>query len=367
MGDLGVWGYLREYSSEREDLLDAVDQVFGSGQLILGDSCRRFEEDFAEWVGTEGCVGVDNGTNALVLALVALGVGPGDEVITVANTAAPTIVAIDQIGAIPVFVDVVANTGLMSVEDIDGKVSSRTRCILVVHLYGQPVNMSAVTEVAHRQGLAVVEDCAQAHGASIGGQMVGSFGDAAAFSFYPTKVLGAYGDAGAVVGSSEIVAKVRTHRYYGMKDKYCVDVTPGFNARMDEVQAEILRRKLSRVDGYIARRRQIAQLYRDGLEGIDIQPLQWPPGSVPYLYVVQHPQRDALVATMRDQSIRVNVSYQWPAHLMPGFAKLGGARGDLPVTEAFCDRVLSLPMYPTLTDEEVAQVVDVLSGCLTRL
>ncbi|WP_241235673.1 DegT/DnrJ/EryC1/StrS family aminotransferase [Streptomyces sp. KPB2] len=235
-----VWDYLPEYEAEREDLLDAVDTVFRSGRLILGDAVSGFETEFAAYHGLAHCTGVDNGTNAVKLGLEALGVGPGDEVITVSNTAAPTVVAIDGAGATPVFVDVREDDFLMDTDQVAAAVTPRTRALLPVHLYGQCVDMAPLRELARRHDLVILEDCAQAHGARHHGRLAGTMGDAAAFSFYPTKVLGAYGDAGAVLtDSAETDARLRRLRYYGMAERYYVVQTPGHNSRLDEVQAEI--------------------------------------------------------------------------------------------------------------------------------
>ncbi|KUF12918.1 DegT/DnrJ/EryC1/StrS family aminotransferase [Streptomyces silvensis] len=365
-----VWNYLAEYDAERADVLDAVDTVFRSGRLILGPCVEAFERAFADRHGVPHCVGVDNGTNALVLGLRALGVGDGDEVVTVANTAAPTVVAIDAVGATPVFVDVHPETYLMDVERIPDVVTERTKCLLPVHLYGQCVDMTALTAHAATFGLAVLEDCAQAHGARRHGRPAGTMGDAAAFSFYPTKVLGAYGDAGAVLTSSATLdAALRRLRYYGMEDRYYVEATPGHNSRLDEVQAEILRRKLTRLDDYLAARRAIAARYAEGLAGTGLVLPSLAPGNdhVYYLYVVRHPERDTIIAEMARRDIALNVSYRWPVHTMKGFARLGHRTGDLPVTERAADEIFSLPMYPSLTKAEQDLVVEALREVLAAL
>ncbi|ARX88789.1 daunorubicin biosynthesis sensory transduction protein DnrJ [Streptomyces alboflavus] len=365
-----VWNYLAEYDAERADILDAVDTVFRSGQLILGQRVGDFERAFADYHGVPHCAGVDNGTNALVLALRALGVGRGDEVITVANTAAPTVVAIDAVGATPVFVDVHPETYLMDVDRVPDVITERTKCLLPVHLYGQCVDLAALTEHAAAYGLAVLEDCAQAHGARRHGKLAGTTGDAAAFSFYPTKVLGAYGDAGAVITSTPAVdAALRRLRYYGMEDRYFVEATPGHNSRLDEVHAEILRRKLTRLDDYLAARRAIAARYAEGLAGTDLVLPALAEGNdhVYYLYVVRHPQRERIIAELAARDITLNVSYRWPVHRMKGFAHLGHRRGDLPVTERAADEIFSLPMYPSLTKAEQDLVVEALRDVLAAL
>ena len=361
-----VWDYRREYDAERDDILDAVDSVFRSGQLILGTSVSGFEQEFAAYHGMPYAVSCDNGTNALVLALRALGIGPGDEVVTVSNTAAPTVVAVDQVGAVPVFVDVDRRTYLMDVARVPDAITERTRCLLPVHLYGQCVDMGPLLEIARRHGLAVLEDCAQAHGARQHGRVAGSMGDAAGFSFYPTKVLGAYGDGGAVLtADAGVAARLRRSRYYGMAERYYVVSTPGHNSRLDEVQAEILRRKLGRLDRYIADRRTIARRYAEGLVGTGLVLPDIGTGNehVYYLYVVRHPARDDILSLLRDQGIELTVSYPWPVHTMSGFA--GRIRGgELPITEELAGQIFSLPMYPSLPRDVQDATIDILRKVL---
>jgi aminotransferase EvaB len=370
-----VWDYLLEYQSEREDLLSAVESVFKSGQLILGKSVANFENDFARFLKVKHCVGVDNGTNAVKLALEACGVRRGDEVITVSNTAAPTVVAIDEIGAVPVFVDVRAEDYLMDVSQVDAAITARTRAILPVHLYGQCVRMGPLQEIASRYDLRIIEDCAQAHGAGQDGLLAGSMGDAAAFSFYPTKVLGAYGDGGAVVTSdSEVNHVLRRLRYYGMEEKYYVVATPGHNSRLDEVQAEILRRKLARLSDYIQRRREVAERYRKGLEdvcapgGLTLPVTALGNDHVYYLYVVRHPERERIMTAMREEhDISLNISYPWPVHTMSGFSHLASGLGTLPVTESLAGQIFSLPMYPSLPLLTQNKVIDALRAVIAKL
>jgi len=347
-----VWDYLPEYEKERVDILDAVETVFESGQLVLGESVRSFEEEFAGYHGIAHCTGVDNGTNAVKLALEALGAGPGDEVITVSNTAAPTVVAIDGAGATPVFVDIREQDYLMDTDQVAAAITDRTKVLLPVHLYGQCADLGPLRRLADEHGLALLEDCAQAHGARQDGRLAGTTGDAAAFSFYPTKVLGAYGDGGAVLtGRADIDAELRRLRYYGMEETYYVVRTPGHNSRLDEVQAEILRRKLDRLDDYVASRRAVAERYAEGLAGLGLTLPVTAPGNthVYYVYVVRHPRRDEIIARLRDEyDIHLNISYPWPVHTMSGFAHLGYGPGSLPVTERLAGEIFSLPMYPAL-------------------
>ncbi|WP_410603663.1 DegT/DnrJ/EryC1/StrS family aminotransferase [Amycolatopsis sp. lyj-90] len=365
-----VWDYLAEYETERLDLLDAVETVFNSGQLVLGASLRGFESEFAAYHGVDHCAGLDNGTNAIKIGLQALGIRPGDEVITVSNTAAPTVVAIDGTGATPVFVDVREDDFLMDTGQVEAAITERTKCLLPVHLYGQCVDMAPLKELAAKHGLSILEDCAQAHGARQHGKIAGSTGDAAAFSFYPTKVLGAYGDGGATITSDEAVAhKLRRLRYYGMDETYYTLETPAHNSRLDEVQAEILRRKLRRLDEYTAARRAVAQRYVEGLGDTELKLPQTVPGNehVYYVYVVRHPRRDDILERLKAYDIHLNISYPWPVHTMTGFAHLGYEKGSLPVTEKLAGEIFSLPMYPALSADLQDKVIHAVREVLSTL
>lgn len=366
-----VWDYLPEYENEQADVLDAVKTVFGSGQLILGKSVRGFEEEFAAYHSVAHCTGVDNGTNAVKLGLQALGVGPGDEVITVSNTAAPTVVAIDGAGATPVFVDVREADFLMDTDQVAAAITPRTRALLPVHLYGQCVDMAPLWRLAQEHGLALLEDCAQAHGARRHGRLAGTMGHAAAFSFYPTKVLGAYGDGGAVITTDDDIDRnMRRLRYYGMADVYYVVQVPGHNSRLDEVQAEILRRKLTRLDRYIEDRRAVAERYAEGLAdltgagGLTLPAVTPGNDHVYYVYVVRHPRRDEIIERLKSYDIALNISYPWPVHTMTGFAHLGYAEGALPVTEKLAKEIFSLPMYSALGRDRQDKVIDSLHEVL---
>lgn len=366
-----VWDYLGEYREEEQDLLDAVRTVFSSGQLVLGPAVEGFESAFADYHTVEHCVGVDNGTNAVVLALRGAGVGPGDEVITVSNTAAPTVVAIDAIGATPVFVDVRDDdTYLMDVERVAAAITPRTRAIVPVHLYGQCVDMAPLLDLAARAGVEVVEDCAQAHAARHHGTLAGTFGRSAAFSFYPTKVLGAYGDGGAVLTRhDEVAERVRRLRYYGMEERYYVVERPAYNSRLDAVQAEILRRKLGRLDDYVKGRQDVARRYDEALADTGLRLPRIASGNTHsyYLYVVRHPAREGILAKLAERDIRLNVSYPWPVHTMSGFAHLGIEPGSLPVTEAAAEEIFSLPMYPGLDRDTQDTVIGALHDVLASV
>jgi aminotransferase EvaB len=353
-----VWDYRKEYEAERDEILAGIDKVFRSGRLILGESVRAFETAFARWCGVEYGVGVNSGTDALFLALRALDVGPGDEVITVANTAIPTVSAIVATGATPRFVDIDPGTYLMDTGRLEAAITPRTKCILPVHLFGQCVDMRAVNAVARKRGIKVLEDCAQSHGAVHDGHRAGSMSDIAAFSFYPTKILGTYGDGGMVITNDESLAKrVRRLRMYGNEGTY-YSVEHGYNSRLDELHAEILLRKLPRLDGYIERRRVLAARYGRELADCGLRLPATAAGNMHafYLYVVRHRERDRIMKELGTRDILVNVSYPWPIHTMKGYAYLGGREGDLPQTEAAAKEIFSLPLYPTLTDDEQGYV-----------
>ena len=363
-----VWDYRREYEAERADVLEAVDKVFRSGRLILGDSVREFERLFAAACGVAQGVGVNSGTDALFIALKALGIGAGDEVITVANTAIPTVSAIVSAGATPRFVDVDASSYLMDVSQVEAALTPRTRCIIPVHLYGQCADMGALAPLAERRGIALLEDCAQCHGARQRGRAAGSMSQAAAYSFYPTKVLGAYGDAGMIVTDSAAIAdRARSLRMYGTHGTYYAD-THGYNSRLDELHAEILLRKLARLDTYVRRRREIAAAYDAALAGAGVVLPAVAPGNehAYYMYVCRHPARDRIIERLAARGVQASVSYPWPLHLMPAYAHLGYAAGALPRTEAAAKEIFSLPMYPSLTDAEVDEVCVALREVLAR-
>jgi aminotransferase EvaB len=364
-----VWDYRQEYEAERDEILAAVDDVFRSGRLILGERVRAFENELAAYCGVRHGVGVNSGTDALVLALRALGLRDGDEVITVANTAIPTVSAIVTTGAVPRFVDVDPRTYLMDVARLEEAVTPRTRCILPVHLFGQCVDMDAVNAVAARHGAQTLEDCAQSTGAEYRARRAGSMSDIAAFSFYPTKILGGYGDGGMVVTADEaLAAHVRRLRMYGTDGRYYAE-EQGYNSRLDEVQAAILQRKLRRLPAYIARRREIARRYDRLLAASGLRlPVTAPENHhAYYLYVVRHPARDRIVKELGSRDIIVNVSYPWPIHTMRGYTQFGYVEGDLPETEAAAREIFSLPMYPSLTEAEQDRVCETLHEICSTL
>lgn len=366
MESINVWGYLKEYAETKEELLKAVTEVFESGTLILGQKVRDFEQAYSDYIGVKYGVGCDNGTNAITLALKALGIGEGDEVITVSNTAIPTVSAIVTAGATPVFVDIDPETYLMDVTKVEATITPKTKAILPVHLYGQCVDMDPLLDIAKRHHLYVVEDCAQAHGAEYGGRKAGSMGDISTTSFYPTKILGGYGDGGMVNTNDEKVAeRLRRLRFYGTEKTYYA-TEHGNNSRLDELQAALLLTKLPKIEQYIHRRREIAAMYQEALAGTGLMlPMEASYGRhAYYLYVVRHPRRDEIIKKLREYDIHVNISYPWPIHTMKAYQYLGWKIGDLPETEAAAKEIFSLPMYPSLTNEEIKRITSILKASL---
>jgi aminotransferase EvaB len=363
-----VWDYLREYHAEQDEVAEAIRQVLESGMLILGENVKNFEAAFAAYSGCRHGVGVNSGTDALFLALRALDIGEGDEVITVSNTAVPTVSAIQATGAIARFVDIDPHTYLMDVDQLENAVTTRTRCVLPVHLFGQCVDMDAVCKVAERHSLKVIEDCAQAHGARNRNRVAGSMSDLSAFSFYPTKILGGYGDGGMILTSSEeLESRCRRLRFYGMEKQY-FSLEQGFNSRLDELHAAILLRKLRHLDEYITRRRQLAEIYYRDLADTEYQLPAVADGNFHsyYLFVCRHPRRDFILQYLKERDIHLNISYPWPVHTMPAYEHLGYRPGELPETERAAKEIFSLPMFPSLKDEEAVQTCRVLKEALAQ-
>ncbi|MBI5141275.1 MAG: DegT/DnrJ/EryC1/StrS family aminotransferase [Nitrospirae bacterium] len=362
---INAWNYLDDYAIHRKEILGAVDRVFSSGRLILGDEVASFERRFASLCGVPFGVGVNSGTDALFLSLKALDIGQGDEVITVANTAVPTVAAIRATGATPVFADVMEDSFLIDISCIESSISGKTRCIIPVHLLGQPVDMPCLMKTAAAKGLSVVEDCAQAAGAMYQGKAVGSFGDIGAFSFYPTKVLGAFGDAGmAITANGQLHDRLRKLRFYGMENAYYSE-EEGYNSRLDEVQAAILNLKLESLELAICKRRSIAEHYSRDLEGVGdiLVPSVFPERfHVFYAYTIQTSHRDALARHLARHGIETRINYPFPVHLMRGYRFLGYKEGDLPVTERLAGRILSLPVFPELSEQSVHEVITAIRG-----
>ncbi len=360
------WTYLPEYAELEPEILAAVRGVFESGRLILGERVREFEERFAAYVGASHGIGVNSGTDAIFLGLKALGVGPGDEVITVPNTAVPTVSAIRATGAMPVFVDIEPDTYLMDVRQVEERVTPRTKAAVPVHLYGQSVDLDPLLTLAERHGFGILEDCAQSHGARYKGRMTGAIGDIAAFSFYPTKVLGAYGDGGlCTTNSAALAEQLRMLRFYGMQTQYYSEME-GFNTRLDELQAAILLVKMKYLDRWIDERQRIALLYDEHLAGCALTLPTVRPYSTHsfFLYVVRTPKRDEVLAALAREGIEARIHFPTPIHAMRGYDFLPYSVGDFPESEAAAREIMSLPLYPGLSEDEVQRVATVLRAAL---
>jgi dTDP-4-amino-4,6-dideoxygalactose transaminase len=342
----------------RGELDAALARVLDRGYFLMGPELKAFEEQFAAYHGNGlHTVGLGSGTDALRIGLLALGIEPGDEVLIVANAGVPPVAALVATGAKPVFCDVDPSTHALDPQEIERRVTSRTKAIVVVHLYGHPAPMDSIMAQARLNGLKVLEDCAQAHGARSGGQVVGTFGDAAAFSFYPTKNLGALGDAGALLtGDPHVADQARLLRMYGWRQRY-VSEKHSTVSRLDELQAALLAAKLVHLDAWNAARQSLAARYRAHLQNAVLLP---PEGGVFHLFVVRTPERDALKAYLADHGIGTDVHYPLPVHLQTPYAEYGQGRGSLPATEQLAGEILSLPIYPELAPDDVDYVCQTL-------
>lgn len=342
-----------------DELRTAFERFLHSGWYILGEELRAFEQEFAAYCGTSHVVGVSNGLDALTLILRAYGIGPGDEVIVPANTYIATWLAVTHAGARPVPVEPIETTYNIDPTRIEAAITSRTKAIMAVHLYGQPADMDPINEIARRFKLKVVEDAAQAHGARYKDRMTGNLGDAAGFSFYPSKNLGALGDAGAVTTNDPVLAdRVRVLLNYGSRVKYHNE-TKGCNCRLDELQAAILRAKLPRLDEDNRKRNAIARKYLNRLGGVPTLVLPHVPEwaePVWHLFVVRHPDRKTLQTHLEAKGIGTLIHYPIPPHLQPAYSDLGLGRGSLPISERIHEEVLSLPMGPTMRPEHSESV-----------
>jgi dTDP-4-amino-4,6-dideoxygalactose transaminase len=346
----------RAVRDQREALDEAIGRVLDSGWFVLGPEGRAFEQELAAWLGADHAVGVASGTDALELALRALGVGPGDEVVTQANTCVPTVAAIERTGARPVLCDVHADSAMLDPSSLAAAVGPRTRAVVPVHLYGACADLDAIAEL----GLPIVEDCAQAHGSRLGGRTAGTIGTLGAFSFYPTKNLGALGDGGAVVTADEGLAeRLRLLRQYGQADRYR-HVASGVNSRLDELQAAVLRARLERLAAANARRAAIAARYDAALEGTPVRPLARPAAveHAFHLYVVRVPDRERFREALARQGVDTLVHYPEPIHGHPPYRELGDGPVPLRNAEALAREVVSLPLFPELTDGEVERVAE---------
>jgi dTDP-4-amino-4,6-dideoxygalactose transaminase len=349
-----------QYQSIKGEIDGAIAEVVESCQFILGPKVEAFETDFAAYCHSRFAIGLNSGTSAIHLALLAAGVGPGDEVITVSYTFVATVAGILYTGAKPVFVDIDPLTCNIDPAKLEAAITSKTKVIMPVHLYGTCADMDPILECARRHDLIVVEDAAQAHGAEYKGQRAGSMGELACFSFYPGKNLGAYGEAGAVVTNNEkYVTPLRELRDQGQSAKYLHERV-GYNYRMEAIQGAVLGVKLKHLDDWTDARRRHAQAYSSALAGSGIRLLEEPAGckSVYHVFPLFTEQRDALREYLHANGISTGIHYPIPVHLQRGFSNLGYVEGDLPHTEQVCREVMSLPMYPELTSDNVMQVAD---------
>lgn len=349
----------RQYEQLREQIDRATREVYESSWFILGQQVKCFEVNFAKYCDAKYAVGVGSGTEALHLALLACGVQPGDEVITVANTCVPTLSAVSFAGAVPVFVDIDEKTFTINPALIEERITPKTRAILPVHLYGQCADMKPILEIAHKYGLAIVEDCAQAHGSLYEGCMAGTIGDIGAFSFYPSKNLGAFGDGGLVLTNDEtIVQTVLKLRNYGQEKRYYHSIK-GFNSRLDELQAAILNAKLPYLNDWNQRRRQIAKLYHQAFSQLGICcPLETPERfHVYHLYVLRVRERERFQKLLAEKGVATLIHYPIPVHWQESYTECRVQSKYLPITERLAGEIVSLPLYPELIDEEVEYVI----------
>jgi len=352
-----------QYRTIEDEVMAAIRGVLESGQFVLGPEVEAFERELAAHCQAAAAVGTSSGTSALHLALLAAGVGPGDEVITVPFTFVATVAAIEYTGARPVLIDVRPDSLTMDPQLIEAAITPRTRAIVPVHLYGQPADMRPILDIARAHGLRVVEDACQAHGAEHEGRRVGALGDLGCFSFYPGKNLGAYGEGGAVVtDDADLADTIRALRHWGQTRRYHHELK-GFNYRLEEIQAAILRVKLRHLDDWTEARRAHARLYDRLLAGMLATPVEMPYARhVYHVYVVRSSARDRLERTLAEAGVHTAVHYPVPVHLQPAYADLGYGPGAFPVAERAAHEVLSLPMYPELTDHAIDSVAELVSS-----
>lgn len=352
-----------QYRGIRSEILEAVTETLDSGTFVLGPEVAAFEDAFAPFAGATHAIGMNSGTAALQLALVAAGVGPGDEVITVPHTFVATVAAIQYVGARPVLVDIDPASYTLDPSRLEAAIGPRTKAVLPVHLYGQPADMGPIIEIARRHDLVVIEDAAQAHGAEYEGCRCGGIGDLAAFSFYPGKNLGAYGEGGAITTSRDDYARsLRILRDWGQDGKYN-HVVLGYNARLEAVQAGVLKVKMRHIEQWTDARRTIARRYEQELSGLDhvVVPATYPGRRhVFHIYAVRVQDRPGFMADLREHGVGTAIHYPFAVHLLEGYRSLGYGPGDFPVAERVAAEVVSIPMYPELTTPMVDTVIDVI-------
>jgi dTDP-4-amino-4,6-dideoxygalactose transaminase len=354
--EVQFFDYRRQLAEIKPEILNSLEKVLLSGKLILGLETEKFEKYFAEFAGCKFGIGVNSGTDALKIVLRAVGVGEGDEVITAANTASPTISAIRELKARPVLIDV-REDYLIDVAKIEAKITSKTKVIIPVHLYGQACDMDELLKIAKKYSLKIIEDCAQAHGAAYGGKMAGSFGEAACFSFYPTKNLGAYGDAGLIVtNNSQLAEKCASLRKYGMKDLYFSEVE-GYNSRLDEMQAAILNVKLKYLGKQNAERQAIASRYLAEIKNdkIILPKINKTGNHIFHQFVIRVEEREKFLDYLKKNKIGYGIHYPYPIHLQPAYSVF--AADDLLNSEKFAKQIISLPIFPELREEEIDYII----------
>jgi dTDP-4-amino-4,6-dideoxygalactose transaminase len=357
MREIPLVDFKREHTEIQQEIYKAIERVFESGRFVLGDEGAAFETEFSSYIGAKYGIGVNSGSDALFLALKALGIDENSEVITVSHTFVSTVDGIIRCGAKPVFVDVEPDTYCIDTAKIEENITKRTKAILPVHLYGHPADLDEVLKIAKQYNLSVVEDACQAHGAEYKGRKVGSFGNAGCFSFYPVKNLGAYGDGGMVTTNDRSVAeRVKLLRNYGQSRKYYHDLV-GINSRLDELQAAMLRVKLSRLDEWNEKRRKLAELYKEILEHVEVElPSERTYAKhVYHLFVIRLAGRGNCQRFLQKSGIQTQIHYPIPVHKQNAYASFASKK-DLKVTQTICSEILSLPLYPFLTEEEVAYI-----------
>lgn len=357
----------RQYESIKHEVEEAVLRVLRGGRYILGPEVKSFEEEMASYCGVKHAIGVANGTDALIISLIAMGIGQGDEVITTPLTFYATAEAIAQTGARPVFVDIDPETYNIDTSQIEKAITPRTKAIMPVHLFGLPAEMDRINAIAKSEGIGVIEDACQAIGARHKGKRVGSLGDIACFSFFPTKNLSCFGDGGMVVtDNDELAVKVKMLRFHGSKDKVSFEMI-GFNSRLDEVQAAVLRVKLKKIDEWNELRRQRSLLYKQLLEGLPVKWQQVPEGveSVYHLFIIQSEKRDELVGILNENGISAAAYYKIPLHLQEAFSYLGHKSGDFPVAVKLADEIFAVPLFPEITEEEVRMIAETIGSFIS--
>ena len=371
------WNYLDEYKIEKKKILNSIDKVFKSGTLLLGDELKKFENNYCKFNKIKFGLGVANGTDALFIALKCLNIGKNDEVITVSNTAIPTVSAIINTGAKVKFADI-GKDYLIDSAQIKNLINKKTKAIVVVHLFGQMCDMDEILKIAKKNKLKVIEDCAQATGATYKGMKAGTIGDVGCHSFYPTKILGAYGDGGFLTtNNKKLYEKMHRFRFYGIdtlgvnkrwKNKY-YSIDQGINSRLSEVQSSILNLKLTKISSSIKRRREIAKKYYDGLKNtnLELPIINKKNFHVFHIYEVAHPKRDLIIKKMKNKKINLGIHYKYPIHTMSGYKEFLKKKGTMRETEKKSKKIFSLPIYPLLKNNEINFIIKNLKNIISKI